>query len=376
MARDSSICKLIQAVAWLVVALAPEPFSQAEVNAPASTKITSSGLGTIVPLPDPNRIIFDITGGTRRHGNLFHSFGVFTVREGDTANFVNTKGPGIVNIISRVTGSDTEPRQTSKIYGIIKTTGFDQANLFLLNPSGIMFGPNASLDVKGSFHVSTADYLQFANGKRFYADLNNKNSVLSSAPVSAFGFSGYPLGFPPKIQSAGTLEVDPGNTLSLIGGDVEIAGSLVASGNGAGVPGQIRIVSVTSEAQVPVSGDFQDFDSKFFSGSARSNTRLGRIEIKPEASIQVSGDPGGTVFIRGGQLIGNGSCTAGPCIPSAPSILVANATTQLGIDVKVTGDVSLDNGMWIVGIATGNDPAANVQLGARNITLAQEIGRA
>jgi large exoprotein involved in heme utilization and adhesion len=83
--------------------------------------------------------------------------------------------------LSRVTGG-----QTSNIYGTIQTAGFGSAALWLINPAGIVFGPTASLNVGGSVHFSTADYLRLGSGNdRFYADLG-KTSQLTSAPVTAF----------------------------------------------------------------------------------------------------------------------------------------------------------------------------------------------
>jgi filamentous hemagglutinin family protein len=112
------------------------------------TSITPDGtLGTAVI---QNGHVYDITGGTRPSGgpNLFHSFDQFSVGTTDTARFSGP--PGIENILGRVTGG-----QQSLIDGLLQST-IPGANLYLLNPSGVLFGPNARLDVGGSFHVSTA----------------------------------------------------------------------------------------------------------------------------------------------------------------------------------------------------------------------------
>ena len=126
--------------------------------------------------------VYHIDGGTIKGSNLFHSFDRLSVGTGDIASF---NGPStIANILSRVTGG-----QASMIDGTLRST-VPGANLFLLNPSGVLFGPNASLDVSGSFHVSTADYLRFADGAKFFANLA-QDSVLTVAPPAAFGFLGY-----------------------------------------------------------------------------------------------------------------------------------------------------------------------------------------
>ena len=93
--------------------------------------------------------------------------------------------------------------------------------LFLLKPSGIFFGAGHRLDVKGSFHASTADYLRFSDGGVFYAD-PAKTSVLSVASPEVFGFlSSNPAGI--SIQGS-TLQVPTGNTLSIVGGNIDITG--------------------------------------------------------------------------------------------------------------------------------------------------------
>src|SRR5262249_11796240 len=132
--------------------------------------------------------VYNITGGTRPGNgpNLFHSFDRFSVGTGETANFTSAQ-TGIKNILSRVTGG-----QQSTIDGQLRTDGqlrAEGANLYLLNPAGVLFGPHASLDVSGSFHVSTADYLRFADGAQLHADLG-QGSQLTVAEPAAFGFLG------------------------------------------------------------------------------------------------------------------------------------------------------------------------------------------
>jgi filamentous hemagglutinin family protein len=129
----------------------------------SQAQITLDGsLGPRGSLQGPHYTIPN-TVGQMRGPNLFHSFGQFNLSRDERATFT---GPsGIQNILSRVTGGSS-----SIIDGLIQSQ-ISGANLYLLNPSGVLFGPNASLDISGSFHVSTADYLRFADGARFSAHL-------------------------------------------------------------------------------------------------------------------------------------------------------------------------------------------------------------
>ncbi|MDH3460887.1 MAG: filamentous hemagglutinin N-terminal domain-containing protein, partial [Burkholderiaceae bacterium] len=150
---------------------------------PAATSITPSGLGTTVTQAGQT---FNLTGGTRpgNGANLFHSFGDFSVATGNIANFQNETALPTSNILSRVTGG-----APSSIYGTLQTTGFGAANLYLINPAGVVFGPTASLNVGGSLAVSTADYLRLTDNTRFNAAPGPADALLTVAPVEAFGFT-------------------------------------------------------------------------------------------------------------------------------------------------------------------------------------------
>jgi len=120
------------------------------------------------------------TLGKRAGQNLFHSFDKFNVLTNESATF--TARGDIRNVVSRVTGGTS-----SWIDGTLRST-VQGANLYFLNPWGVVFGPNASLDVTGSFHVSTADYLRFEDAIRFYSSPGAADQVLSTASPVAFGF--------------------------------------------------------------------------------------------------------------------------------------------------------------------------------------------
>ena len=132
---------------------------------------------------------------------MFHSFGEFGVPTNNIANFLNETALPTSNILGRVTGG-----KLSNIFGTIQTTGFGNANLFLMNPAGIVFGPNASLNVGRMVSFTTADYLRLADSARFNAIPGPADALLiSSAPVAAFGFLG---------SNPGAITVQGGNSPS------------------------------------------------------------------------------------------------------------------------------------------------------------------
>ncbi|MEI6260437.1 MAG: filamentous hemagglutinin N-terminal domain-containing protein [Deltaproteobacteria bacterium] len=139
---------------------------------------TDGSLGPATTLTGPNYTIPPELG-QQKGSNLFHSFGNFNVGEGENATF--TGNAGITNVIGRVTGGNK-----SVINGLL-ACDITGANLWLLNPFGILFGSKASLNVNGSFHASTADYLQLSDGGVFYTD-PSKTSKLTIVAPSAFGF--------------------------------------------------------------------------------------------------------------------------------------------------------------------------------------------
>jgi len=230
--------------------------------------------------------------GQQLGGNLFHSFKDFNLQRLESATF---SGPNhIQNVISRVTGGNP-----SNIDGLFRST-IPGADVYFLNPYGIMFGPNAQLDVQGSFHASTADYLRLGENGRFDAR-NPSDSILTVAPVEAFGFL---TNIPASIMIQDSLlSVPEGKTLSLIGGELRMSGKLppTIDSNGnvltsslklATEFGQINLVSIASQGEV-----IQQPSGLYLSGEMQG----GQISAH-NTQIDVNGKGGGYIFIIGGHV--------------------------------------------------------------------------
>jgi filamentous hemagglutinin family protein len=195
----------------------------------------SDSTGTIINNNGSNPNQFNISGGTQSGANLFHSFQQFGLNQNQIANFLSH--PNIQNILGRITGGDA-----SIINGLIQITG-SNANLYLMNPAGIIFGNNASLNIPAAFTATTANAIGFGNNQWFKAFGNNNYANLVGNPAQ-FAFLNNQAG---SIFNAGTLEVGQGSQLTLLGGTVVNTGTLSAPG------GTINIVAVPGEKLVRVS---------------------------------------------------------------------------------------------------------------------------
>mgnify|MGYP002786807419 CR=1 FL=1 len=188
------------------------------------------GTGSVVS-PSGNQ--FEISGGTQQGGNLFHSLERFNLEANQRANFLTN--PTVQNILGRITGG--EP---SLINGVIQVSG-SQANLFLMNPAGLVFGNGASLNVPGAFTATTANAIALDN-QWFQATGPNVFSQLGGTPT---GFA-FLTGQPGAILNSGHLAVEPGRSLTLLGGTVINTGTLTAP------DGQVTIAAVPGEQWVQI----------------------------------------------------------------------------------------------------------------------------
>lgn len=302
---------------WLlVVSAAGVIFASAAKSAVTLDNTLGPAVGA---LAGPDYVIPESFGQTRGT-NLFHSFGQFSLTSAESATF--TGAAGIQNIIGRVTGGEV-----SNIDGLVRSS-ISGANLYLINPSGIMFGPNARLDVSGSFYASSADYLGLADGGRFDAR-TPANDVLTTASPAAFGF--LDVAIAPIVVAGSQLAVPTGMTLGLVGGDLTVAGSNtepdISDGPWtlAAVGGRVELVALASAGEAELTGSGTDT-----SGFAT----LGDITIHQGASVSTRGDVGGTIYIRGGRLVLESSVLNA-------SILGAIPHPGRAIDIDVRNDIEL-----------------------------------
>jgi filamentous hemagglutinin family protein len=296
-----------------------------------------------------------IEGGTTAGGNLFHSFREFSVPIGGEAFFNNTGD--IQNIFSRVTGSSI-----SNIDGLIRANGV--ANLFLLNPNGIIFGPNASLNIGGSFLVSTANSLRFADGILFSASPGQTTPLLTiNVPVGLqYGGTAGEIRIQGSGQnlvgatgsfdsSLGGLRVSTGQTLALVGGNVIVDGGIL-QGSG----GRIELGGLAASGEI---GFNSDGSLSFPEGVRRSD-----IFIINKAGINVIDKGGGSIAvtaqnleISGNSLLSAGIGTGFGSIDSQPGDIALNATGAITIQSSIVeNNVSPD--------ATGNSGSIEITTGS------------
>ncbi|MEH2051444.1 two-partner secretion domain-containing protein [Nostoc sp.] len=320
---------------------------------------------------------FQINGGARRGGNLFHSFQSFSVSTGGSAYFNNAAN--VQNIFSRVTGGSI-----SNVDGVIRANG--TANLFLLNPNGILFGPNASLNIGGSFVATTANAIGFANGELFSSNVTQPlPSQLLSVNPNAFFFNQLT---PHLIVNQSTanetgLQVSPRQNLLLIGGSVQLDGGRLTS------PGSyVELGSVGGVGTVGLSTTGEDWRLSFPDNVVRAD-----VSLSNNARINVLAGGAGSIAVTARNLTLSGGsrlrvgideglgfvgAQAGDIqIDATETINVVDGSTirnevlpggkgNGGPITITTGSLSLAGDARLISVTSGQGDVGSVNINARN----------
>ncbi len=267
---------------WLALGLTSTIFAL-PTPAQITPDNTLGGESSVVTPVNPQLQRLD--GGALRGINLFHSFLEFNISEGHSAYFANLAI--VENIFSRVTGNNP-----SHLFGTLGVLG--DANLFFLNPNGIVFGPNAKLDLEGAFVASTAEGFIFPGGDVFSATNPNAAPLLTVSAIAPVGLQFEGSGG--AIINAGNLAVEPGQGLSLVGGTVVNQGNLVAPG------GKVSLVAMPEGRLVELGNQGQVVGWQELTVN-QGNSRLSVAELGAGAGLGDLGIPGdvelGTAVVSG-----------------------------------------------------------------------------
>lgn len=312
-------------------------------------------------LPNNSRVITQrnikiIEGGTQLGNNLFHSFEQFSLPTGTTAYFNNTFDTQ--NIISRVTG-----KSISNIDGTLKANG--TANLFLINPNGIVFGPNAALNIGGSFLATTANSINFADGSKFSATATQTTPLLTvSVPVGLqFGATANPIRNRSRTPASATnifnrpvgLQVQSGKTLALVGGDLTLeGGTLTAPG------GQIVLASVGANSLVNLSPNSQGWQLSYEGVPNFQNILI--ADKKIPSFVNTGNEGGGNIYIQGKRVTITGNS----------QIFTTSTSSQPTGNLTVTAselvELSATNACLVV-TSLGSGQIGNLTINTKNLIV-------
>jgi filamentous hemagglutinin family protein len=347
---------------WIVFAIALSN-SFGKVSAQVSSDNT---LSTPTQVLSTDNQTFIITDGTQAGPNLFHSFRDFSVPTGGSATFLVPSA--VNNIISRVTGANA-----SLIDGLVSLSG--KANLFLLNPNGISFGPNAAINISGSFFVSTAEAIRFADGQIFSATTTGTNPLLTvSVPIGLqFGSQANP------IQSHNsTFVVESGQTIAFIGGDLSLNRSILSAPGG-----RIELGSVGPQSQISLQKNGTSYslgyekvkvfqDIQLSQGTAVDVSDLSPLFAMPEIGSGAIQMVGKQISVTDGSSIS--SFTLGE--KSGQSIYI-QATEQLevsGVGNNFNNSPSDISSSIITTTTVGNGNGGDIRISTKSLSLRDGAG--
>jgi filamentous hemagglutinin family protein len=309
-----------------------------------------------------------IEGGAQQGANLFHSFSEFNVSEGRGPYFVNPAG--IEHILGRVTGANS-----SKILGTLGVLG--NADLFLINPNGIIFGENARLDVAGSFVGTTADSVVFDNGFEFSASNPQAPPLLTvNLPMGLqYGNNGGSI----QVQGNGqgirkttdtdlidtneALRVGSDETLALVGGELSLEGATLKTAGGRIELGSVASPNIVSLNPTEI-GWALDYTNV---------QRFGSIRLSQQAAVDASGSGAGDVLVQGGQisLTGNSQIEASTLAEKSGGGLIVKASESVELIGDLTDEERFSSiSAQVYSSAKGN--GGNIQIETEQLRLADK----
>jgi filamentous hemagglutinin family protein len=291
-----------------------------------------------------------IQGGAQRGESLFHSFTDFNIAEGDRADF--DPPPGVTRIFARVTG-----QTRSEIFGTLGAYG--SADLFLLNPNGVFFGPNARIDLPGSLIVSTADQFFFGN-ETFSARNPQTAPLLTIATPIGLQYGGNS----GVIQvEAPALEVQPNQSLALLGGNVLVNGTYLAAPSG-----QIDLIAVKT-------GELTRQLNRWDATKATEFTDLSLGDsLSNRSFVEVRGE-GGQMRLQGRNIaVQNSSLLAGVGFFAQPEATAGDVVITATDRISFQSSLILND---VPNVPSGNDDsirignAGKIQITARSLILSE-----
>jgi len=282
---------------------------------------------------------FNINGGEQRGNNLFHSFTEFSIPTNGSVLFNNAVT--IKNIISRVTGSSQ-----SNLNGLIQSNG--TANLFLINPNGIIFGKNTRLNIGGSLIATTAENLVFEDGTEFNTDLDNGSPLLSvsvplglqfgSSPGEITNQANFSVANPADPTGQDQIKLGlttvPGATIALLGGNITFDGGAVTS-----AIGNIELGSVAANSFVDLENVAAGWKVNYDRVSQFQDIKLDNLAL-----IDSSGEGSGNINLRGKNiyLLNGSAITANTLGAMDGGTINVRATDLIEINGSDVTEIKLD----------------------------------